>query len=150
MNFYSPEEVIVAYNEKAIDMHAEIGVRLPVDKQDPSKGYEMKKTTAGRIIVNQYVPDEVPYVNEFSERNPCARSSPSHQEHRCDQNSTVPGRHQEPGLRPGVQRRYLVQPRRCHHPCGESNLIEEGYKQVAAVKTTMRWASSPTTSATTK
>ena len=65
MNFYGPEEVIVAYNEKAIDMHAEIGVRLPVDKMDPSKGYEIKKTTAGRIIVNQYVPDEVPYVNEI-------------------------------------------------------------------------------------
>ena len=65
MNFYGPEEVIVAYNEKAIDMHAEIGVRLPVDKMDPSKGFEIKKTTAGRIIVNQYVPDEVPYVNEI-------------------------------------------------------------------------------------
>lgn len=63
-SFYSPEEVIVAYNEKAIDMHAEINVRIPVDKQDPSKGVQLVKTTAGRIIVNQYVPDEVPYVNE--------------------------------------------------------------------------------------
>ena len=64
MSFYGPEEVIVAYNENAIDMHAEIGVRLPVDKQDAGKGYEIKKTTAGRIIVNQYVPEEVPFVNE--------------------------------------------------------------------------------------
>ena len=62
--FYSPEEVIVAYNEKAIDMHAKIKVRLVVDKQDPSKGEQLVETTAGRIIVNQYVPDEVPYVNE--------------------------------------------------------------------------------------
>ena len=62
--FYSPEEVIVAYNEKAIDMHAKINVRLVVDKQDPSKGEQLVETTAGRIIVNQYVPDEVPYVNE--------------------------------------------------------------------------------------
>ena len=61
---YSPEEVIVAYNEKAIDMHAKIKVRLVVDKQDPSKGEQLVETTAGRIIVNQYVPDEVPYVNE--------------------------------------------------------------------------------------
>ena len=45
-------------------MHAEIEVRLPADKMDPSKGTQMVKTTAGRIIVNQYVPDEVPYVNE--------------------------------------------------------------------------------------
>ncbi len=70
MNFYGPEEVIVAYNEKAIDMHAKIGVRLPVDKQDPSKGEHMVQTTAGRIIVNQYVPEEVPYVNEVLGKKP--------------------------------------------------------------------------------
>ena len=62
--FYGPEEVLIAYNEKVIEMHAEIGVRLPNDKQDPSKGSSIVKTTAGRIIVNQFVPDEVPYVNE--------------------------------------------------------------------------------------
>ena len=64
-SFYSPEEVIVAYNEKAIDMHAKISVRIPVDKQDPGRGEQLVETTAGRIIVNQYVPDEVPYVNEL-------------------------------------------------------------------------------------
>ncbi len=63
-NFYAPEEVIVAYNEKAIDMHAKINVRIPVDKFDPSKGTKMVATTAGRVIVNQYIPDEVPFVNE--------------------------------------------------------------------------------------
>ena len=63
-SFYGPEEVIVALNEKAIDLHALINVRLPKDKNDESKGFEMVPTTAGRIIVNQYVPDEVPYVNE--------------------------------------------------------------------------------------
>ncbi|MBQ6577163.1 MAG: DNA-directed RNA polymerase subunit beta' [Bacteroidales bacterium] len=62
--FYGPEEVIVALNEKAIDLHALINVRLPKDKNDASKGFEIVPTTAGRIIVNQYVPDEVPYVNE--------------------------------------------------------------------------------------
>ena len=65
LRFYGPEEVIIAYDGKVIDMHAPIEVRLPVDKQDASKGYHMVKTTAGRIIVNQYVPDEVPYVNEL-------------------------------------------------------------------------------------
>jgi DNA-directed RNA polymerase subunit beta' len=62
--FYGPEEVIIAYNEKVIDMHAEINVRLAKDKQNLSKGYEIVKTSAGRIIVNQLVPEEVPYVNE--------------------------------------------------------------------------------------
>ncbi len=65
MRFYSAEEVIVAYNEKVIDMHARINVRIPVDKQDASKGVQMVETSAGRIIVNQYVPDEVPFVNEI-------------------------------------------------------------------------------------
>ena len=64
LSFYGPEEVIIAYDGKVIDMHAPIKVRLPKDKQDLSKGYEMVKTTAGRIIVNQFMPDEVPYVNE--------------------------------------------------------------------------------------
>ncbi|MCQ2176022.1 MAG: DNA-directed RNA polymerase subunit beta' [Bacteroidales bacterium] len=62
--FYGPEEVIIAYNERAIEMHAKINVRLPLDKNDASKGTHLVETTAGRIIVNQYVPDEVPYVNE--------------------------------------------------------------------------------------
>ena len=35
-----------------------------IDKMDASKGTHIIKTTAGRIIVNQYVPEEVPYVNE--------------------------------------------------------------------------------------
>ena len=64
MKFYGPEEVIIALNEKVIEMHALVEVRLPVDKNDPSKGTQMVKTTAGRIIVNQMVPDEVPYVNK--------------------------------------------------------------------------------------
>ena len=65
MKFYSPEEVIVARNEGAIDMHAKILVRVPVDKTDASKGSQMVETSAGRVIVNQFVPDEVPYVNEI-------------------------------------------------------------------------------------
>ena len=65
MSFYSPEEVIVAYNEKVIDMHARINVRITADKMDPSKGTVMVETSAGRIIVNQFVPDEVPFVNEI-------------------------------------------------------------------------------------
>ena len=65
LTFYGPEEVIIAYNEKVIDMHAEINVRVPVDKMDASKGTQIIKTSAGRIIVNQFVPDEVPYVNEI-------------------------------------------------------------------------------------
>ncbi|MCI1785585.1 MAG: DNA-directed RNA polymerase subunit beta' [Bacteroidales bacterium] len=64
MRFYGPEEVIVALDEKVVGMHAKIKVRLPKDKLHPEAGVEMVDTTPGRIIVNQFVPDEVPYVNE--------------------------------------------------------------------------------------
>ena len=65
MSFYGPEEVIIALNEKAIDIHARINVRLPKDKLNPEAGTQMVETTPGRIIVNQLVPVEVPYINEI-------------------------------------------------------------------------------------
>ncbi|MCQ2184253.1 MAG: DNA-directed RNA polymerase subunit beta' [Bacteroidales bacterium] len=65
MTFYGPEEVIIALNEKAVDIHAKVFVRLPKDKMDPSKGTEIVETTPGRIMVNGFVPQEVPYVNEI-------------------------------------------------------------------------------------
>ena len=64
LKFYGPEEVIVALNERAIELHAKVSVRLPKDKMHPEEGTQMVETTAGRIIVNQFVPEEVPYVNE--------------------------------------------------------------------------------------
>ena len=64
MNFYGPEEVIIALNEKAIDIHASINVRLPKNKLNPEEGTVMVSTTPGRIIVNQLVPQEVPYIND--------------------------------------------------------------------------------------
>ena len=64
MTFYGPEEVIIALNEKVIDIHAKIKVRLPKNKLDESEGYEIVETTPGRIIVNQLVPENVPYINE--------------------------------------------------------------------------------------
>ena len=65
MSFYGPEEVIIALNEKAIDIHASIKVRLPKDKLNPEAGTQMVETTPGRIIVNQLAPIEVPYINEI-------------------------------------------------------------------------------------
>ena len=114
--FYSPEEVIVAYDEKAIEMHAKIKVRLPLDKQDPSKGEHLVETTAGRIIVNQYVPDEVPYVNELLGKKALRKIITEVIKHtgvtRTAPHRQVPRRHQEPRLRPGVPRGHLIQPRR--------------------------------------
>ena len=65
MNFYGPEEIIIAHNEGRLDLHAVVNVRLPKDMTDPSKGYHMVETTAGRVFVNQLVPPEVGYINEI-------------------------------------------------------------------------------------
>ncbi len=65
MRFYGPEEVIIALNEKAIEIHAKIEVRLPKDKLNPEAGTQMMTTTPGRILVNQLAPTAVPYINEI-------------------------------------------------------------------------------------
>ena len=66
MTFYGPEEVIIAYNEKRVDLHAKISVRLPKVPTDLSQGYRIfENTTVGRVIFNQVVPPEVGYINEL-------------------------------------------------------------------------------------
>ncbi|TAE14470.1 MAG: DNA-directed RNA polymerase subunit beta' [Bacteroidetes bacterium] len=63
--FYSAEEVIIGINEKQVSKHANIKVRVKVRKEDGSLVDEMIETVAGRVLFNQYVPEEVGYVNEL-------------------------------------------------------------------------------------
>ncbi len=62
MVFYSPEEVIIAYNERVVDLHAYIKVRL---KNAGGKGSKLVDTTVGRILFNQVVPEEYGYINQL-------------------------------------------------------------------------------------
>ncbi|MCB9361525.1 MAG: DNA-directed RNA polymerase subunit beta' [Flavobacteriales bacterium] len=62
--FYSPEEVIIANNERALDLHACIKVRVK-DVENGEIVHKIIDTTAGRVIFNELVPDEVGYVNEL-------------------------------------------------------------------------------------
>ena len=64
--FYSPEEVIIAFNEGKLELHAGIEVRV----EDPSKSnghiaYTRIKTTVGRVILNQVTPKGVPFINQL-------------------------------------------------------------------------------------
>ncbi|MGE5108450.1 MAG: DNA-directed RNA polymerase subunit beta' [Sphingobacteriales bacterium] len=61
--FYSAEEVIIAYNEKQIDLHAPIKVKANVRKDSGEIENKLIDTTVGRVIFNQFVPKEVGYVN---------------------------------------------------------------------------------------
>ncbi|MBL0328591.1 MAG: DNA-directed RNA polymerase subunit beta' [Bacteroidetes bacterium] len=64
LTFYSPEETIIAYNEKRVDLHAWVKVRLEVKEGDKLVN-KLIETTVGRILFNQVVPKEVGYINEL-------------------------------------------------------------------------------------
>ena len=61
--FYSADEVIIAYNEKQIDLHANIRVKANYRNADGTLTYKLIETTVGRVIFNQFVPKEVGFVN---------------------------------------------------------------------------------------
>ncbi|MEI8006608.1 MAG: DNA-directed RNA polymerase subunit beta', partial [Bacteroidota bacterium] len=64
MSFYSPEEVIIAYNEKKVDLHAIIKVRMNL-LEDGKEVSSTMETTVGRVIFNQVVPREYGYINQL-------------------------------------------------------------------------------------
>ena len=59
MFFYGPEEVVIAYNEKRVDLHAKIKVRIP------SENNEIIETTVGRVLLNQEVPKGIAFINQL-------------------------------------------------------------------------------------
>ncbi|HPA22365.1 MAG: DNA-directed RNA polymerase subunit beta' [Chitinophagaceae bacterium] len=61
--FYNADEVIIAYNEKQIDLHANIKVKANWRNSDGTLTYKLIETTVGRVIFNQFVPKEVGFVN---------------------------------------------------------------------------------------
>jgi DNA-directed RNA polymerase subunit beta' len=61
--FYSTEEVIIAYNENIIDLHAHIRVKTNFRNDDGTLTNKLIETTVGRVIFNQHVPKEVGFVN---------------------------------------------------------------------------------------
>ncbi|MDR2907520.1 MAG: DNA-directed RNA polymerase subunit beta' [Bacteroidales bacterium] len=58
--FYSPEEVIIAYNEKQVELHSWIKVRITRNEKT-----EILETTVGRVIFNQLVPENIDFINEI-------------------------------------------------------------------------------------
>jgi len=65
LTFYSAEEVIIAYNEKKLDLHAFIKVKALVKERDGKIVNRIIDTTVGRVLFNQHVPTEVGYINEL-------------------------------------------------------------------------------------
>ncbi|TDI67988.1 MAG: DNA-directed RNA polymerase subunit beta' [Bacteroidetes bacterium] len=65
MTFYGSSEVIIAINEGRLSNHAHIKVRSKVRTADGTLETKIIETVAGRVIFNQFVPEEVGFVNEL-------------------------------------------------------------------------------------
>ncbi len=65
LTFYSSEEVIIAYNEKKVDLHAVVKVRIQGKNENGDSEIQIIETTVGRIIFNEVVPTELGYINEI-------------------------------------------------------------------------------------
>ena len=63
--FYSPEEVIIAYNEGQVDLHAYIKVKVNVRNDHDLLEMKLLETTVGRVLFNQFTPVEVGFVNQL-------------------------------------------------------------------------------------
>jgi DNA-directed RNA polymerase subunit beta' len=61
--FYSTEEVLIAYNENVVDLHAWVKVKTNIRNTDGLLEHKLIETTVGRVIFNQHVPAEVGFVN---------------------------------------------------------------------------------------
>ena len=63
LTFYSPEEVIIAYNEKRVDLNAKIKVRTKDYNESGELVNQIIETTVGRVLFNEKVPEVAGYIN---------------------------------------------------------------------------------------
>jgi DNA-directed RNA polymerase beta' subunit len=62
--FANTDEVLVAWDQDKIDMHAKINVRVPVSGEGDDTEYEIIKTTTGRVLFNVILPPEIKFINK--------------------------------------------------------------------------------------
>lgn len=66
--FSSPEEAIMAYNMGEVSLHALVNVRI-TKEINGVKRYKTIKTTTGRLIFNEAIPQDLGYVDRTKEEN---------------------------------------------------------------------------------
>ncbi|NVK51750.1 MAG: DNA-directed RNA polymerase subunit beta' [Flavobacteriaceae bacterium] len=64
LTFYSPEEVTIAFNEEKVDLNAGIKVRTFDVDEKGERVQKIIKTTVGRVLFNEVVPEAAGYINE--------------------------------------------------------------------------------------
>ncbi|MFA8299845.1 MAG: DNA-directed RNA polymerase subunit beta' [Hyphomicrobiales bacterium] len=67
-NFYGPQEVIIAFNEQRVELHAMVKVKVRDYDEEGNEIYVLKDTTVGRVLFNQVVPKGYGYINEVLTR----------------------------------------------------------------------------------
>lgn len=65
LRFYSAEEVIIAFNEKAVDLHAEIKVKVNDIDENGELIFHTIDTTVGRVLLNQHTPLKAGFINKI-------------------------------------------------------------------------------------
>jgi len=67
MIFSSADELLIAYNDKAVELHAKIKIRISglydFDQKKVIEAKQLITTTVGRVIFNQVLPAEFGFVN---------------------------------------------------------------------------------------
>ena len=64
--FYGPEEATIAYNEGRVTLHAPINVMVDdIDENGNPIRHLVKDTSVGRVMVNEFVPKEIGYINKI-------------------------------------------------------------------------------------
>ena len=63
LTFYGPEEAIIAFNERRVDVHAPVKVMVDDIDERGAKIKHLVETSVGRVIVNGIIPDECGFIN---------------------------------------------------------------------------------------
>jgi len=63
LTFYSPEEVVIAYNENRVALNASIKVRVKDLNEEGALENKLIETTVGRVLFNSVVPEKAGFVN---------------------------------------------------------------------------------------
>ncbi len=62
--FSSVDEVLIAYDQGELELHAKINVRISNIDEEGNDIIEVIKTSTGRVIFNQIVPKQMGYINK--------------------------------------------------------------------------------------
>ena len=67
--FSSPEEAIIAYENKEVGMHAKVFVRMVKVDEEGNEKHKKVETTVGRIIYNKGIPQDLGFVDRTNPEN---------------------------------------------------------------------------------